>query len=111
MADPTDINGDQFPDEIFAMGRHDVVFNRASLHPGTSDTLILDLNYFEDKNHDGVLDADKNKNGKLDGDEWKDVKTISLKLEMKADTPPQYWIDSSKDEVVTMLRKYIKGSD
>lgn len=111
LADPTDINGDQFPDEIFAMGRHDVVFNRASLHPGTSDTLILDLNYFEDKNHDGVLDADKNKNGKLDGDEWKDVKTISLKLEMKADTPPQYWIDSSKDEVVTMLRKYIKGSD
>lgn len=110
LPDPMDINGDQFPDEIFAMGRHDVVFNPASLHPGSSDTLILDLNYFEDADHDGVLDADKkgNGNGKLDGDEWKNAKTISLELDMKADVPPQYWIDSSKDEVVTVLRKYIK---
>lgn len=113
--DPVDVNGDQFVGDnkgnpvkngvVFAMGRHDVVFDRASLHPNRSDTLILDLNYLEDKDHDGFVDADKDKNGKLDSTEIKDVKTITLTL--KLDTKIQDWIDSSDQEVLKTLREKI----
>lgn len=105
LSDPTDINGDQFADNIFAMGRHDVVFDRASLHPGISDTLILDLNFYEDADHDGILDADKNKDGKLDEQEKKDVKIISLTL--KPETKIEDWLTSSDQEVLATFREQI----
>ncbi len=111
LADPTDINGDQFPDDIFAQGRHDVVFDPAHLHPGTSDTLILDLNYLEDSDHDGFVDADKNRDGIVDTTELKDAKTITLKLNFGSERPytkPEYWLSSNKDEVLKTLRDKIK---
>lgn len=93
--DRSDINGDQYPGDIFAQGRHDLIFDPASLHPGISDTLILDLNYIEDKDH----------NGKLDAAEKADVKTISL--EMKIDTKDKNWLHSSSDEVLKTIREQL----
>lgn len=96
FGDRKDENGDQFPGDIFAQGRHDLVFDRASLHPNMSDTLILDLNYIADKNHDGKLDAA----------EQADLKTITL--ELKPDTKEQNWLTSSDKEVLKTLREQIK---
>ncbi len=97
LADPTDINGDQFPDDIFAQGRHDLIFDPAGLHPGISDTLILDLNYAADANHDGTVD---------DG-EMKDVKTIKLTLHLK-DTEPYFENYTSSGEVLKKVRDALK---
>ena len=108
LDDPTDINGDQEAGDIFAQGRHDLTFDPAGLHPGISDTLILDLNYFADADHDGVLDADKDRNGKLDDTEKKDVKTITLTLKLDGYTKPESYLYSSSDEVLKALREKIK---
>lgn len=108
LADPTDINGDQFPSDIFAQGRHDLVFDPAGLHPNMSDTLILDLNYFEDADHDGVLDADKDRNGKLEGKEWDDVKTITLTLHLDELTEGQLHVNTPAAKVIEIMRKKIK---
>ncbi len=94
--DPTDINGDQFPGDIFAQGRHDVVIDRASLHPNISDTLILDLNYVADEDH----------NGKLSDAEKKAEKKITLTLHPA--TKAENWLSSSSDEVLKTLREQIK---
>lgn len=98
LDDPTDINGDQEAGNIFAQGRHDLTVDPASLHLGTSDTLIMDLNYVADKDH----------NGKLDDAEKKDVKTITLTLKLDGFTKPESWLDSNKDEVLEALRVKIK---
>lgn len=107
LADPKDINGDQFPGDIFAQGRHDLVFDPAGLHPGMSDTLILDLNYFADADHDGVLDADADRNGKLEGDEWKNVKTISLTLHLDELTQARFEDKTPAAEVINIMRQKI----
>lgn len=99
FADPTDINGDQFADTIFAMGRHDVVFDRASLHPGISDTLILDLNFIADYNHSGTLGDHKA------GEQEEKVQVISLTLKPK--TKIEDWLNSSDQEVLATLREEI----
>lgn len=98
FADRSDINGEQFADDIFAMGRHDVVFDRASLHPGISDTLILDLNFIADKDH----------NGKLDAAEKADMKVISLELHPK--TKVEDWLTSSDKEVLATFREQINDA-
>ncbi len=96
LKDPTDINGEQFAGDIFAKGRHDVVLDLASLHPNISDTLILDLNYVADADHNGVLsDAEKAVE-----------KTISLTLHPATKT--ENWLTSSSDEVLKTLREQIK---
>lgn len=95
LDDPTDINGEQFAGDIFAKGRHDVVLDLASLHPNISDTLILDLNYVADADH----------NGKLSDAEKAVVKTISLTLH--PDTKTENWLTSSSDEVLKTLREQI----
>lgn len=98
FADRPDINGDQFAGDIYAMGRHDVVFDRASLHPGISDTLILDLNYIADKNHNSILEDD----------EKADMKTITLELHPK--TKVEDWLTSSDQEVLATLREQINDA-
>lgn len=102
FADRVDINGDQSGDRlkqenvnIFAQGRHDLIVDPASLHLNTSDTLILDLNYIADKDH----------NGKLDAAEQADLKTITLTLHPATKT--DIWVDTSADEVVKTLREQI----
>lgn len=102
FADRVDINGDQSGDRlkqenvnIFAQGRHDLIFDPASLHLNTSDTLILDLNYIADKDH----------NGQLDAAEKADLKTITLTLHPATKT--DIWVDTSADEVVKTLREQI----
>lgn len=99
LPDPTDINGEQYPGEIFAQGRHDLIFDRASLHPGISDTLTLDLNYVADTNHDGTLDGPE--------------KTITLTFKLTdPDVTPalkvEDWLTASSDEVVQAFRVGIK---
>lgn len=108
LNDPTDINGDQEAGDIFAQGRHDLTFDPAGLHPGISDTLILDLNYLPDSDHDGFVDADKDRNKKLDPDELKDVKTITLTLNLTGYTKPESYLNSSSDEVLKALQDKIK---
>lgn len=102
FADRVDINGDQSGDRlkqenvnIFAQGRHDLIVDPASLHLNTSDTLILDLNYIADKDH----------NGKLDAAEQADLKTITLTLHPATKT--DIWVNTSADEVVKTLREQI----
>lgn len=98
LKDPTDINGDQFADSIFAQGRHDLIFDPAALHPGISDTLELDLNYIADANHDGKLDAA----------EKADIKTITLTMKLDEFTKSESYLNSSKDEVLKAVRTKIK---
>lgn len=107
LADPKDINGDQFPGDIFAQGRHDLVFDPAGLHPNMSDTLILDLNYFEDADHDGVLDADADRDGKLDDEEKKKVKTITLTLHLDELTEGQLHVNTPAAKVIEIMRQKI----
>lgn len=107
LADPTDINGDQFPGDIFAQGRHDLVFDPAGLHPGMSDTLILDLNYFEDADHDGVLDADADRNGKIEGKERDGVKKITLTLHLDERTQTRFEDKTPAAEVIDIMRQKI----
>ncbi len=107
LADPSDINGDQFSGDIFAQGRHDLVFDPAGLHPGMSDTLILDLNYFEDADHDGVLDADADRNGKIEGKERDDVKKITLTLHLDERTQARFEDKTSAAEVIDIMRQKI----
>lgn len=95
LPDPTDVNGDQFADDIFAQGRHDLVLDPASLHPGMSDTLILDLNYISDKDHNGVLDNTEKKN------------PTKISLELKPATKTEDWLTSSASEVLNTLREEI----
>lgn len=70
LADPTDINGEQFADDIFAQGRHDVVIDPTHLQSGVSDNLVIDLNFIADKDHDGTEEGA--------------VKTLSIRLKLKA---------------------------
>lgn len=98
LSDPTDINGDQFADDIFAQGRHDVILDPASLHPGISDTLILDLNFIGDTNHDG----------KLDDAEKAAQKTITLTMNLK--TKAEDWLTSSSDEVLKTIREELNNA-
>lgn len=99
FADRPDVNGDQFAGDIYAMGRHDVVLDRASLHPGISDTLILDLNYVADWNHSGTLGDHKA------GEKEETLKTITLELHPK--TKVEDWLNSSDQEVLATLREQI----
>ncbi len=56
LPDRTDVNGEQWADKIFAQGRHDVVTKLTKIRPGVSDTLVLDLNYIPDLNHDNIIE-------------------------------------------------------
>lgn len=95
LATPADINGEQYAGDIFAQGRHDVKFDRTKLRPGMSDTLIMDLTFIEDKDH----------NGKLEDAEIKDPKTITLTLNL--DTKGKEWESFGSAELLKMLRKKI----
>ena len=98
LADPTDINGDQFAGDIFAQGRHDVKFDRTKLKPGVSDTLEMDLTFVEDKDH----------NGKLDDAEKNDAKTITLTLNL--DTKEHDWESFDSEELLENFRKALKAA-
>lgn len=95
FSDPKDENGNQYAGDIFAQGRHDVKFDLTKLRPGMSDTLMLDLTFVEDKDH----------NGKLDDAEKQDEKTITLTMHL--DTKGKEWESFTGAELLKMFRKKI----
>lgn len=98
LDDPEDVNGEQYVDNIFAQGRHNVKFDRTKLRPGMSDTLIMDLNFIADANHDGKLDAA----------ESADLKTITLTLNL--DTKGKEWESFGSEELLENVRKALKAA-
>lgn len=89
LNDPKDENGDQRADKIYAQGRHDVVMELTSLQNGISDTLILDLTYVPDTDHDGQIEADKEQ---------------TVRLELLLDTKPQP-LKFTGEELKTMIQE------
>lgn len=90
LDDPEDVNGEQWAEDIFAQGRHDVVTEWTYLS-GFSDTLTLDLNFFVDKDHDGKLDDADN------------VDKISI--EVKLDRSPDPYHPYSDDALKEMIQR------
>lgn len=90
LDDPEDINGEQRADDIFAQGRHDVVTELTKLKPGVSDTLILDLTYIPDADHDGTIDKDKQQ-------------TITLEMKLDPNMREEDFYDA--DKLKTMIQE------
>lgn len=98
LPDPTDVNGEQYADKIFAQGRHNVKFDRTKLRPGMSDTLIMDLTFIADADH----------NGKLDATETADPKTITLTLNL--DTKGKEWESFGSEELLKNVKKALNAA-
>ena len=90
LDDPEDINGEQRADDILAQGRHDVVAELTKLKPGVSDTLILDLTYIPDADHDGTIDKDKQQ-------------TITLEMKLDPNMREEDFYDA--DKLKTMIQE------
>lgn len=92
VADPADVNGEQFAEDIFAQGRHDVVAEWTYLAP-FSDTLTIDLNLTSDKDH----------NGKLDDVDSSGIISIEVKLKRSPDPDHPYGPDELKSMIQERL--------
>lgn len=94
VADPADVNGEQFAEDIFAQGRHDVVTEWTYVGP-FSDTLTIDLNFISDKNHDGILDDAEKKS--------QEVISIEVKLDHSGNTKDFFSGDRLKNMIAERL--------
>lgn len=95
---PTDVNGEQYVDDIFAQGRHNVATERTHLTAGISDTLELDLTYMPDANHDGTVDATEMQNKKV----------ITLKLQLEPNRREDQFY--TRDSLLAMIRRQLKAA-
>lgn len=100
LADPADVNGEQYADDIFAQGRHDVVTELTKLKPGISDTLILDLTYIPDTDHDRQIETDKQQ-----------TITLELKLDPNMREEDFYNADKLKKMIQEKLNEAINSTE
>lgn len=100
LDDPEDINGEQRADDIFAQGRHDVVAELTKLKPGVSDTLILDLTYIPDTNHDNVIEPNN-----------KQTLTLEMKLDPNMREEDFYDADKLKKMIQEKLNETINSTE
>ncbi len=98
LSDRKDVNGEQWADDIYAQGRHDVVTELTKIKPGVSDTLILDLTYIPDQNHDNSIENDK-----------KQTITLEVKLDANMKEEDFYDGDRLKKMIQDRLNDTIKS--